>query len=101
MTLRHFSRVGRIAVLRHGENARQGQDCCYFQEGYSHLSVLRETIFAKYMNEACFYCSIIVPMNQRKNAALRCQTLAENFLCGRNQTRPPLRMLCAARAIHR
>jgi hypothetical protein len=47
-------------VLRHGENARQGQDCCYFQEGYSHLSVLRETIFAKYMNEACFYCSIIV-----------------------------------------
>jgi hypothetical protein len=26
--------------LCHGENARQGQDCGYFQEGCSHLGVL-------------------------------------------------------------
>jgi hypothetical protein len=42
-------------VLRHGENARQGQDCCYFQEGCSHFVALRENArFRKPMNKACF-----------------------------------------------
>jgi len=43
VALRHLPGIGRIPLLRHGKNACQGQDCgCYFQEGCSHLGVLRE-----------------------------------------------------------